>query len=122
MGHEYQSPLADPARGRHRLWREPYDDPAGREAGELPGPVLDDERGWAVPIEDLLAAGFRLRARTKLAPAPEQAAIPQPAPPAGGLAAADHRALCAPLGAAERARFYPGRRSRAPTDCMRRRV
>ncbi|CAM5291290.1 hypothetical protein STENM327S_03609 [Streptomyces tendae] len=33
-----------------------------REAGELPGAVLDDDRGWPIPVEDLLAAGFRLNA------------------------------------------------------------
>ncbi|MFJ4276183.1 helix-turn-helix domain-containing protein [Streptomyces coelicoflavus] len=33
-----------------------------REAGELPGAVLDDDRGWLIPVEDLLAAGFRLNA------------------------------------------------------------
>ncbi|WP_030684100.1 helix-turn-helix transcriptional regulator [Streptomyces cellulosae] len=33
-----------------------------REAGELPGSVLDDERGWLIPVDDLLAAGFRLHA------------------------------------------------------------
>jgi hypothetical protein len=33
-----------------------------REAGELPGAVLDEERGWLIPVEDLLAAGFRLNA------------------------------------------------------------
>ncbi|MEU6595403.1 helix-turn-helix domain-containing protein [Streptomyces sp. NPDC046881] len=33
-----------------------------REAGELPGSVLDEERGWLIPVEDLLAAGFRLNA------------------------------------------------------------
>ncbi|MFD4483345.1 helix-turn-helix domain-containing protein [Streptomyces sp. NPDC058471] len=31
-----------------------------REAGDLPGSKLDTERGWLVPVEDLLAAGFRL--------------------------------------------------------------
>jgi hypothetical protein len=35
-----------------------------REAGELPGAVLDNERGWLIPVEDLLAAGFRLHAPT----------------------------------------------------------
>ena len=39
-----------------------------REAGELPGAVLDDDRGWLIPVEDLLAAGFRLNA-----PAPPDA-------------------------------------------------
>ncbi|MGV9504767.1 helix-turn-helix transcriptional regulator [Streptomyces tendae] len=33
-----------------------------READELPGAVLDDDRGWLIPVEDLLAAGFRLNA------------------------------------------------------------
>ncbi|CAL9676971.1 hypothetical protein SUDANB176_07869 (plasmid) [Streptomyces sp. enrichment culture] len=33
-----------------------------REAGELPGAVLDNDRGWLIPVEDLLAAGFRLNA------------------------------------------------------------
>ncbi|MEU9647212.1 helix-turn-helix domain-containing protein [Streptomyces sp. NPDC048188] len=33
-----------------------------REAGELPGAVLDEDRGWLIPVEDLLAAGFRLNA------------------------------------------------------------
>ncbi|MCX5265621.1 helix-turn-helix domain-containing protein [Streptomyces sp. NBC_00199] len=28
-----------------------------REAGELPGAVLDDERGWLIPVEDLQASG-----------------------------------------------------------------
>ncbi|MFE0894079.1 helix-turn-helix domain-containing protein [Streptomyces rochei] len=27
-----------------------------REAGELPGALLDDDRGWLIPVEDLLAA------------------------------------------------------------------
>jgi hypothetical protein len=30
-----------------------------REAGELPGAVLDDDRGWLITVQDLLAAGFR---------------------------------------------------------------
>ncbi|MFH9090947.1 helix-turn-helix domain-containing protein [Streptomyces sp. NPDC017673] len=42
-----------------------------REAGELPGSVLDEERGWLIPVEDLLAAGFRLNAP---APPDDQAA------------------------------------------------
>ncbi|GAB2463458.1 helix-turn-helix domain-containing protein [Streptomyces incanus] len=33
-----------------------------REAGELPGAVLDDDRGWLIPVDDLLAAGFHLNA------------------------------------------------------------
>ncbi|MEV6426028.1 helix-turn-helix domain-containing protein [Streptomyces sp. NPDC051662] len=46
-----------------------------REAGDLPGAVQDDVRGWLIPVEDLLAAGFRLHA-----PAGPDAA---PASPAG---------------------------------------
>ncbi|OSP40044.1 hypothetical protein B7767_28395 [Streptomyces sp. 13-12-16] len=33
-----------------------------REVGGLPGAVLDEDRGWLIPVEDLLAAGFRLNA------------------------------------------------------------
>ncbi|MEU3670800.1 helix-turn-helix transcriptional regulator [Streptomyces virginiae] len=48
-----------------------------REAGDLPGSVQDPERGWMVPVDDLLAAGFRLNA-----PAPPDQAVPAPAGPA----------------------------------------
>ncbi|MGW7097532.1 helix-turn-helix transcriptional regulator [Streptomyces sp. NPDC054874] len=33
-----------------------------REAGGLPGAVQVEARGWLTPVEDLLAAGFRLNA------------------------------------------------------------
>ncbi|MFD4764260.1 helix-turn-helix transcriptional regulator [Streptomyces sp. NPDC058439] len=33
-----------------------------REAGDLPGAVQDSQRGWLIPVDDLLAAGFRLNA------------------------------------------------------------
>ncbi|MEV7659886.1 helix-turn-helix domain-containing protein [Streptomyces anulatus] len=33
-----------------------------REAGDLPGAVQDESRGWLIPVEDLLAAGLRLNA------------------------------------------------------------
>ncbi|NUW04320.1 AlpA family transcriptional regulator [Streptomyces sp. CAI 127] len=33
-----------------------------REAGDLPGAVQDEARGWLIPVEDLLTAGFRLNA------------------------------------------------------------
>ncbi|WP_371631840.1 helix-turn-helix domain-containing protein [Streptomyces sp. NBC_00341] len=33
-----------------------------RGDGDLPGAVQDPKRGWMVPVEDLLAAGFRLDA------------------------------------------------------------
>ncbi|MCD9901195.1 helix-turn-helix domain-containing protein [Streptomyces sp. MT29] len=33
-----------------------------REAGGLPGAVSDESRGWLIPVDDLLAAGFRLNA------------------------------------------------------------
>ncbi|MEQ4611608.1 helix-turn-helix domain-containing protein [Streptomyces cavourensis] len=31
-----------------------------REAGDLPGAVSDETRGWLIPVDGLLAAGFRL--------------------------------------------------------------
>ncbi|MER5747168.1 helix-turn-helix domain-containing protein [Streptomyces sp. NPDC002225] len=46
-----------------------------REAGLLPGSVEDPQRGWLIPVEALLAAGFTLNA-----PAP-----PDAAPPATGF-------------------------------------
>ncbi|MGW3378502.1 helix-turn-helix transcriptional regulator [Streptomyces hydrogenans] len=52
-----------------------------REAGELPGCVQDEERGWLIPVDALLAAGFRLNA-----PAPPEDAAP--AAPTGSAAAA----------------------------------
>lgn len=42
-----------------------------REAGELAGCVQDEERGWLIPVEALLAAGFRVNA-----PAPPEDAVP----------------------------------------------
>ncbi|MFF1505538.1 helix-turn-helix transcriptional regulator [Streptomyces sp. NPDC058316] len=39
-----------------------------REAGDLPGAVQDSQRGWLIPVDDLLAAGLRLHA-----PAPPDA-------------------------------------------------
>ncbi|MFF1482946.1 helix-turn-helix transcriptional regulator [Streptomyces sp. NPDC058301] len=33
-----------------------------REDGDLPGAIQDPPRGWLIPVEDLLAAGFRLNA------------------------------------------------------------
>ncbi|MEU4352811.1 helix-turn-helix domain-containing protein [Streptomyces sp. NPDC023838] len=33
-----------------------------REEGALPNAVQDPQRGWLIPVEDLLAAGFRLNA------------------------------------------------------------
>ncbi|MFF9594239.1 helix-turn-helix transcriptional regulator [Streptomyces sp. NPDC014646] len=33
-----------------------------REAGDLPGAVQDPQRGWLIPVDDLLAAGLRLHA------------------------------------------------------------
>ncbi|MER6231542.1 hypothetical protein ABT169_20665 [Streptomyces sp. NPDC001616] len=33
-----------------------------REAGDLPGAVQDPVRDWAIPVDDLLAAGLRLHA------------------------------------------------------------
>lgn len=48
-----------------------------REAGERPGSFQDPEHGWMVPVDDLLAAGFRLNA-----PTPADQAAPAPAGPA----------------------------------------
>lgn len=31
-----------------------------REAGDLPGSISDEIRGWLIPVDDLLTAGFRL--------------------------------------------------------------
>ncbi|WP_431784864.1 helix-turn-helix domain-containing protein [Streptomyces chumphonensis] len=50
-----------------------------REAGELPGAVLDELRGWLIPVDDLLAAGFRLHA-----PAPPDADTGATAGPVSG--------------------------------------
>ncbi|MET9985707.1 helix-turn-helix domain-containing protein [Streptomyces rochei] len=47
-----------------------------REAGELPGAVLDDDRGWLIPVEDLLAARFRLNVP---APPDEKKVVGNPA-------------------------------------------
>lgn len=46
-----------------------------REAGDLPGAVQDEVRGWLIPVDDLLAAGFRLHAPS----GPDDAAPPAPA-------------------------------------------
>ncbi|MER5871938.1 helix-turn-helix domain-containing protein [Streptomyces sp. NPDC002044] len=47
-----------------------------REAGDLPGSVQDPKRGWMIPIDELLAAGYRLNA-----PAPADAPTTAPAGP-----------------------------------------
>ncbi|MFB7983800.1 helix-turn-helix transcriptional regulator [Streptomyces vinaceus] len=52
-----------------------------REAGDLPNSVQDAERGWMVPVDDLLAAGFRLNAPAPADPA--TGAEAGPADPAG---------------------------------------
>ncbi|MFD3572006.1 helix-turn-helix domain-containing protein [Streptomyces sp. NPDC058667] len=55
-----------------------------REAGELAGCVQDEERGWLIPVEALLAAGFRVNA-----PSPPEDAVPgKAAAPAAGTTAA----------------------------------
>lgn len=49
-----------------------------REAGDLPGSVEDPTRGWMIPVDALLAAGFRLNA-----PAPaDPPALPEAGPAA----------------------------------------
>ncbi|MFF6888579.1 helix-turn-helix transcriptional regulator [Streptomyces sp. NPDC012421] len=45
-----------------------------REAGDLAGCVQDEERGWLIPVEALLAAGFRLNAPAPAADAATPAA------------------------------------------------
>lgn len=72
-----------------------------REAGDLPGSYQDPERGWVIPVGDLLAAGFRLNAPNPpeaavTAPAGPVAAPPGPAAPADS-AAQDAAALQAEL-------------------------
>ncbi|MEV6551804.1 helix-turn-helix domain-containing protein, partial [Streptomyces sp. NPDC051597] len=47
-----------------------------REEGGLPGAVQDPHRGWLIPVEDLLAAGFRLNAPAGPDPDPSPAASP----------------------------------------------
>ncbi|MFF9870477.1 helix-turn-helix domain-containing protein, partial [Streptomyces sp. NPDC013953] len=47
-----------------------------REAGELPGAVQDPVRGWLIPVDDLLAAGFRLHAPAPPDPAPTPGVAP----------------------------------------------
>ncbi|MFF6873727.1 helix-turn-helix domain-containing protein [Streptomyces sp. NPDC012450] len=56
-----------------------------REAGELPGCVQDEERGWMIPVEALLAAGFRLNAPAP----PEDAASASSAVSAAGPVSAE---------------------------------
>ncbi|MFF9203505.1 helix-turn-helix domain-containing protein [Streptomyces sp. NPDC014986] len=51
-----------------------------REDGAFPGAVLDERRGWLIPVEDLLAAGFRLNAPSSPDPAPAGADGGQGAP------------------------------------------
>ncbi|MFI6006804.1 helix-turn-helix domain-containing protein [Streptomyces sp. NPDC051366] len=48
-----------------------------RETGDLPGAFEDPKRGWMIPVDDLLAAGFRLNA-----PAPADQDAEAPAGPA----------------------------------------
>ncbi|MGW2586244.1 helix-turn-helix transcriptional regulator [Streptomyces virginiae] len=50
-----------------------------REAGDLPNAFQDPDRGWMVPVDDLLAAGFRLNAPAPPdPPAPAEAGPPAP--------------------------------------------
>ncbi|MFF9431922.1 helix-turn-helix transcriptional regulator [Streptomyces sp. NPDC014746] len=54
-----------------------------REAGLLPGSLEDPERGWLIPVEALLAAGFTLNA-----PAPPDSTSP-PGPASAGAGLGD---------------------------------
>ncbi|MFJ6940924.1 helix-turn-helix transcriptional regulator [Streptomyces sp. NPDC101132] len=65
-----------------------------REAGDLPGCVEDPSRGWMIPVDALLAAGFRINAPAPADPAAEAPA--GPAAPADG-AGQDAAALRAEL-------------------------
>ncbi|MEU7068467.1 hypothetical protein [Streptomyces sp. NPDC046161] len=60
-----------------------------REAGDLAGCVEDPARGWMIPVDALLAAGFRLNAPS---PAEDPAAEAPAAPADGGPDAAALRA------------------------------
>ncbi|MFC8177143.1 helix-turn-helix transcriptional regulator [Streptomyces sp. NPDC057325] len=69
-----------------------------REAGELPGCVQDEERGWLIPVEALLAAGFRLNAPAPPEDAaPAGSSVPAAGPTAAGTAGEDVAALRAEL-------------------------
>ncbi|MFB7032102.1 MULTISPECIES: helix-turn-helix transcriptional regulator [unclassified Streptomyces] len=69
-----------------------------REAGELPGCVQDEERGWLIPVEALLAAGFRLHAPSPPEDAvPAGSAVPAAGPAAAGAVGEDVAALRAEL-------------------------
>jgi hypothetical protein len=56
--------------------REPYDDPAPPGSQQTARAVLYDDRGWLIPVKDLLATSFRLNA---LAP-PDEKEVGGPAP------------------------------------------
>ncbi|WP_333753853.1 hypothetical protein [Streptomyces sp. IBSBF 2394] len=72
-----------------------------REAGELPGAVLDDDRGWLIPVEDLLAAGFRLNAPAP----PDQKEVGDQAPAATQQATAPDETTAALRSELERLRY-----------------
>ncbi|MFI2620547.1 helix-turn-helix domain-containing protein [Streptomyces sp. NPDC018584] len=65
-----------------------------REAGELPGSVQDEKGGWLIPVESLLAAGFRLNAPS---PPEETRERDQALPVADRRSASDEAALRAEL-------------------------
>ncbi|MFI5672949.1 helix-turn-helix transcriptional regulator [Streptomyces sp. NPDC051704] len=62
-----------------------------REAGDLPGSVEDPARGWMIPVDALLAAGFRLNAPappdSETSPAAEASAEPDVGQDAAALRA-----------------------------------
>ncbi|MFJ1839886.1 MULTISPECIES: helix-turn-helix transcriptional regulator [unclassified Streptomyces] len=67
-----------------------------REDGDLPGAVQDPKRGWIIPVDDLLAAGFRLHA-----PTPPDAPATQAGETGHDQERADVAALRSELAAAE---------------------
>ncbi|MFI6771162.1 helix-turn-helix transcriptional regulator [Streptomyces sp. NPDC050355] len=63
-----------------------------REAGQFPGAVLDPQQGWMVPVEDLLAAGFRLNAPAPADPASADGEGPAASPAGDDLGVVELRA------------------------------
>ncbi|MFI6348723.1 helix-turn-helix domain-containing protein [Streptomyces sp. NPDC050560] len=66
-----------------------------REAGDLPDSRRDAQRGWLIPVDDLLAAGLRLHA-----PAPAESEAATPAGPPGPAATVSATAGSEPAGEA----------------------
>jgi hypothetical protein len=61
-GPEHQSSPAEQREAADAWGVSPTTIRRRREAGDVAGAVQDEQRGWLIPAEDLLAAGFRLNA------------------------------------------------------------